>query len=817
MRRRRRARCRPASSPPAAASAARACRTPAGPCASPGPGRAEENEDGLRRRPRPYSARPDARADPECGRGDSNPHARRHQNLNLTRLPVTPLPLEAKPTSWPIRPCGRRPRRTSSCRGYASGGQFFCTRPCVMHRRCRRGTATRRSPIRPPRPRPPSRRRAATAGPAGSPPRSAATSRARRGQPPVTDVSAEMVTAVLPLYLVLGLGLTPLPFGVLDGLYTGATALLRLAGGYVADRWRRRKLVAGRVRPVRGGQARPARGRLGRRDRPRGRRRPDRQGAAHRAAGRADRRPPPAALLGRAFGVHRAMDAAGAFLGPLAALAVAARGWPAAARTTRCSSPASAWPCSASWCSSCSSATAASRRPTARRRGRRLDARGRVRAAAPAPVRRVVAAACVLGLVTVGDGFVYLLLQRREELSLLWFPLLAARHQPRLPGAGRAAGPARRPGRPAAGAARRVRRAGGGLPAAARPVRRLAAARARPRCCTALFYAATDGVLMARRPAGPAGAAAGHRDRAGADRAGARVPALVRPVRSGVAVAGADRGAGRGRGGRGRGPPWRPRCCWPDARPAGWPRERRPDAPGHPVSGRRGRRAPRGRGDRGRYIVARRPDVRAARAPRPARRRGGRRGRGESAAPKLDAAAVLKSAPAGPPPTRHLRQSRWSGRRPGRPADGLRRGVRPRVRGRRHRRVPARRPRRGPYQGRLLDRSLRPVRSTPVPACPAGPGSPPAAGSWRGPRSSAATPTTAAGSPPAPGSSTPRPARWWRRWRTFAVVPRRAPVPGGRRERLGRHLRLTTAASTRRWPPAGPPPGPGRPGRAHPA
>ena len=30
-----------------------------------------------------------------CGRGDSNPHARGHQDLNLTRLPVTPLPLGA--------------------------------------------------------------------------------------------------------------------------------------------------------------------------------------------------------------------------------------------------------------------------------------------------------------------------------------------------------------------------------------------------------------------------------------------------------------------------------------------------------------------------------------------------------------------------------------------------------------------------------------------------------------------------------------------------------------------------------------------------
>ena len=61
----------------------------------------------------------------------------------------------------------------------------------------------------------------------------------------VTDVSAEMVTAVLPLYLVLGLNLSPLAYGVIDGVYTGATAVLRLVGGYVADRMRRAQ-AAGR-------------------------------------------------------------------------------------------------------------------------------------------------------------------------------------------------------------------------------------------------------------------------------------------------------------------------------------------------------------------------------------------------------------------------------------------------------------------------------------------------------------------------------------------------------------------------------------------
>lgn len=38
---------------------------------------------------------------------------------------------------------------------------------------------------------------------------------------------------------------------------------------------------------------------------------------------------------------------------------------------------------------------------------------------------RLVLAAALLGLATIGDGFVYLLLQRRSDLSLGWFPLLA--------------------------------------------------------------------------------------------------------------------------------------------------------------------------------------------------------------------------------------------------------------------------------------------------------------------------------------------------------------------------------------------------------
>ena len=59
-----------------------------------------------------------------------------------------------------------------------------------------------------------------------------------------TDLSSEMVATILPLYLIYGLGLSPLQFGVVDGLYQGVAAFVRVGGGLAADRWRRHKEVA---------------------------------------------------------------------------------------------------------------------------------------------------------------------------------------------------------------------------------------------------------------------------------------------------------------------------------------------------------------------------------------------------------------------------------------------------------------------------------------------------------------------------------------------------------------------------------------------
>jgi MFS family permease len=135
-----------------------------------------------------------------------------------------------------------------------------------------------------------------------------------------TDISSEMVATILPLYLVYTLGFSPLQFGVVDGLQQGAAALVRVAGGFAADRTRRHKEVAvagyGLSAFARLGlllvnsvQALSAIVFL------------DRTGKGIRTAPRdalislsSDRD-----SLGAAFGVHRALDTAGAMIGPLIA------------------------------------------------------------------------------------------------------------------------------------------------------------------------------------------------------------------------------------------------------------------------------------------------------------------------------------------------------------------------------------------------------------------------------------------------------------------------------------------------------------------
>ncbi|WP_354643751.1 MFS transporter [Kitasatospora camelliae] len=235
-----------------------------------------------------------------------------------------------------------------------------------------------------------------------------------------TDVSAEMVSAVLPLYLVAGLHLSPAAYGLLDGLHTGATVLLRLAGGFTADRIRRRKAVAAagyglsaaaRLGLLAAGGSATAIGLAITADRAgKGLRTAPRDALITLSA-------PPHAL-GRAFGVHRAMDAVGAFTGPLVALAVLTVAQQAFDAVFL-----------ASFCIACLGLVILAlfvrdhrdRRPAADT----VSARDAARLLRDTRVRRLLAAAVLLGLATIGDGFLYLLLQRREQLAVGWFPLLA--------------------------------------------------------------------------------------------------------------------------------------------------------------------------------------------------------------------------------------------------------------------------------------------------------------------------------------------------------------------------------------------------------
>ncbi|MFF7384128.1 MFS transporter [Streptomyces griseoluteus] len=237
----------------------------------------------------------------------------------------------------------------------------------------------------------------------------------------ITDVSSEMVTAVLPLYLVAGLGLSPLGFGLLDGVYNGVSALVRLAGGHLADRGGGRHkwvagagyalsaackpllLVAQTLTPI--GLVLAL----------------DRTGKGLRTA-------PRDALIslsstpatrGRAFGVHRAMDTAGALLGPLAAFLVlraTVDGYDAVFTVSFCVAVAGVLVLVLFVPAGAAAPTRPSATPpTLRAAFALLRRRG---------LRRVSVCALLLGLATVSDSFVYLLLQRRLGVPDRWFALL---------------------------------------------------------------------------------------------------------------------------------------------------------------------------------------------------------------------------------------------------------------------------------------------------------------------------------------------------------------------------------------------------------
>jgi MFS family permease len=236
----------------------------------------------------------------------------------------------------------------------------------------------------------------------------------------LTDISSEMVSAILPLYLVATLGFSPLQYGVIDGLYQGASAIMRLTAGFLGDRLRRHQIVASfgyglsavcklGLAAIGGAWAGLSAIIL-----------LDRTGKGIRTAPRDAMisMTAPERELGLAFGVHRAMDTAGAMIGPIVAFGllaaapnafhslflvsffIAVLGFLVIALLVR--EPRQQAP--------------APERP---------DLKAAAKLLAGRQFRALTVAGSALGLATASDGFIYLTLRSQIDFSNALFPLLA--------------------------------------------------------------------------------------------------------------------------------------------------------------------------------------------------------------------------------------------------------------------------------------------------------------------------------------------------------------------------------------------------------
>ncbi|MGB3375161.1 MAG: MFS transporter [Microbacterium sp.] len=235
----------------------------------------------------------------------------------------------------------------------------------------------------------------------------------------LTDISSESVTAILPLYITGFLGMSTIAFGFLDGLYQGVSAVVRIAGGFTSDRLGRPKWVAffgyGIAAIARVGllfatgiaslTAVISADRIGKgiRTAPRD--------AVITASSHPDD-------LGASFGMHRTLDNIGAAVGPLMAffilllipdgygiVFVASLGFAVIGVTVLGLFV-----------------------PNVRTRPDSATGADRPRfqwsIVLSGSMRRVLATAGILGLLTIGDGFIYLILQARSDFAAQWFPLM---------------------------------------------------------------------------------------------------------------------------------------------------------------------------------------------------------------------------------------------------------------------------------------------------------------------------------------------------------------------------------------------------------
>jgi MFS family permease len=138
-----------------------------------------------------------------------------------------------------------------------------------------------------------------------------------------TDAATEMIYPLLPVYLSRVLGAGPLSLGIIEGVAEAVNSALKIVSGYISDRWTtRRPIVIGGY--AISSAARPLIAVTSTWPQVLLVRALDRTGKGIRGAPRDAMlaRLAPTAERGRIFGFHRAMDHAGAIVGPLVATAI---------------------------------------------------------------------------------------------------------------------------------------------------------------------------------------------------------------------------------------------------------------------------------------------------------------------------------------------------------------------------------------------------------------------------------------------------------------------------------------------------------------